>query len=310
MINGSEAFLNAKNNKNRSMTKWYENHNGIADDLTHTPKFKINEKTKFFTIGSCFARNIEAQLKKRKIDLLSDAPILSSDFYQLEGGKDRSGYQNVYTPGSVLEVLKLSNGRDRYHSIIDNRDNSFDLLTSGLKPLPIDKVKSIRSDLVDLYVNIKNTDVLIITLGYNESWIFNKEKSYLNRTPSHPFLRKKSNDFSFCTLDFFNILDVLEESISIYKSTNPNGKIIFTVSPVPLGATFSDRHIISANQLSKSLLLSVANLLKEKYDFIDYFPSYEIVVNSEKSKVFKPDGIHVQSSIVGKIMDVFFKSYF
>jgi hypothetical protein len=61
-------------------------------------------------------------------------------------------------------------------------------------------------------------------------------------------------------------------------------KFLLTVSPVPLTATASDNHILSATAFSKAVLRSVAGELSSRFDYVDYFPSYEII-SSVTSKI-------------------------
>ena len=55
--------------------------------------------------------------------------------------------------------------------------------------------------------------------------------------------------------------------------------MLLTVSPVPLTATASDKHVLTATTYSKSVLRAVAGELYDRYADIDYFPSYEIVAS-------------------------------
>jgi hypothetical protein len=57
----------------------------------------------------------------------------------------------------------------------------------------------------------------------------------------------------------------------LIRSINPDAKLHFTVSPV--------RHIKDGfieNQLSKSHLISLHNVLNGQFHALNYFPSYEI----------------------------------
>lgn len=307
-ISGKEAFETAKHNQNRLMQVW-------AKDLPdypvvpHTPKFKLPSAGNFFTIGSCFARNIEHALRNAGISVLSNVPSLPGEYYEI-GGDARTGYQNVYTPGSVFEAVKLCNDPNSYHSIVGSNDKYFDLLTSGLLPLELDKAKSIRDGLATAYKRIPDSDVLIITLGYNESWVYIPTLSFINRTPSHVSLRRNIDDFQFSCLNYSETFDLLSQSLNLIHDIAPKCKVILTVSPVPLSATFTQHSVVVANQLSKATLRCAASALADSFDFVDYFPSYEIIMNSERSKTFLEDGIHVRSEPVANVIKQFKNAYF
>ena len=62
------------------------------------------------------------------------------------------------------------------------------------------------------------------------------------------------------------------------RGINPQAKIIVTVSPVPLIATYEDRHVLVSNCYSKAALRVAAEEIVAARPDIAYFPSYEIVM--------------------------------
>lgn len=302
-FSGQKAFDNAKNNQHRLMPEWASNRTDYPT-VHHKPKFKLPLSGKYFTIGSCFARNVENSLRSAGINVLSTIDKLPGDYFEI-GGESRSGYQNVYTPGAILEAVKLASTKSPYSAIVGSEEKSIDLLTSGLKPLDLGTVRTIRESLIKMYNMLPDADALIITLGYNESWYHLPSQTYINRTPSHVSLRRKIDDFEFELLDYAKSFELVDSAINRVQELAPNCKVILTVSPVPLSATFSNKDIVTANQLSKSTLRVVASAISEKYSHVDYFPSYEIIMNSERSKTFLDDGIHVRAEAVNNVIRQF-----
>lgn len=302
------ALTAARKNKHRSMVKYVSNKESYAN-LVHSPKFSLSEDTAFFTIGSCFARNIENYLNKKKISYFSQVPYVKGEYFKVPG-PDRTGYQNVYTPGSVLEMSQLVSHPDPFHSIVEVKGLYYDLLTHGLKGISKEDTISIRKGLIETYSKLSKVDVIIITLGYNEAWRFKPANSWVNQSPGEPNLRPLAEDFDFHILNVNDVTNMLVQATENFRAINKEIKIIYTVSPVPLSATFSEKHIVVANQFSKSTLRCAAENLASQFDFVDYFPSYEIIVNTEYKKAFKEDGIHVQAEAVENVMNIFFDSYF
>lgn len=309
MMTAAEAFRNARFNKHRLINKESPTNDGLAV-IPWEAKFEFGNAASFFTIGSCFARNVENYLLKAGRALLSQMPPLPNEYFIEDGAAMRSGYQNVYTPGSMLEIIKMAEGHEPAAAIVGENDQYLDLMTSGLHPLPLSEVQKIRSGLVQQYRRLAEAEVVLITLGYNEAWRHIPSDAYINRTPAHPILRRREKDFEFAILDFAQTLGLLEEAVARLKTLSPKIRIIFTVSPVPLTATFSDRHIYVANQRSKATLLAAAHKLAERHAFVDYFPSYDIVMNSAREVAFIEDGVHVRPKMVEYIMKNFFESYF
>jgi hypothetical protein len=308
-MNAHDALANAKTNKYRATTKYYKTFEEFAD-VDFAPKFQFDSETKFFTIGSCFARNVENYLQSKKIPLLSKMDAVSADYFKLSGGQDRSGYQNVFTPGSVLEASRLCLPENSFKSIIEHEDLYYDLMTHGLKGLPQKVAHEIREGIVNTYQKLADADVLIITLGYIEAWKYKLTSTWVNQSPTDPKLRRLAEDFEFHILSYDTVYEILCEALNNFKKTNPSLKFILTVSPVPLGSTFSDDHVIIANQRSKSTLHSVAQRIWKENSDVDYFPSYEMASLSDRSFAFENDNVHVTQKVVAKIMERFFKSYF
>ena len=49
--------------------------------------------------------------------------------------------------------------------------------------------------------------------------------------------------------------------------------------------------------------------MQAQYDFVDYFPSYEIVTNSPLAKAWRHDIRHVQNAMVEFVISTFISKY-
>jgi hypothetical protein len=67
--------------------------------------------------------------------------------------------------------------------------------------------------------------------------------------------------------------------------------------------------VVVANTYGKSLLRTVAQEWAAAHENVDYFPSYEIVQNSNRAAVWEADLRHVTGAAVQHIMDLFLRSY-
>jgi hypothetical protein len=159
--------------------------------------------------------------------------------------------------------------------------------------------------------SFKEGEVFVITLGLSEVW-FDRiaEEPMWRRIPSHLY----DPDRHVCrpatvaeTLAAFYELDRLAETFLAGK------RFIFTLSPIPLAATFRDQSPITANQSSKAKLraaldefLSDSKIAqKSRYH---YFPSYEIVLNMFEHP-FLPDYRHIRPEVAGAVLDIFSDLY-
>ena len=96
---------------------------------------------------------------------------------------------------------------------------------------------------------------------------------------------------------------------------NPACKLLMTVSPVNLWATFrTDLDVISASCNSKSTLRAVADEFASRHENVFYFPAYEMatIYQPLSGRSFFSDGrenYHVNKPTVKFIMRHFFDYY-
>jgi GSCFA family len=106
------------------------------------------------------------------------------------------------------------------------------------------------------------------------------------------------------------------------RDVNPDVRIVASVSPVPLKATFCGPDVLVSNCVSKSTLRSALHealpVLRREGATVDYFPSYEIVTLAPRRDEAwraefpdgRPDGRHVREDFVGRaIMPAFLAAY-
>jgi hypothetical protein len=73
--------------------------------------------------------------------------------------------------------------------------------------------------------------------------------------------------------------------------------------------TFSTMDIVVANTWAKSLLRAVAQEWANAHANVDYFPSYEIVQNSDRAAAWERDLRHVKGAGAQHIMALFLQKY-
>ncbi len=278
------------------------------------PKFMLDKTKPVFTIGSCFARNVEFFLEKSGVDCLTTKFLVPGEYYELTGHGARNGALNAYTPHSMRDIITLNNRNDAQTAglLQVGDDEYFDMMVSGIKPLDAKDSSIVRNMVLNAYDSLSKASTVIITLGYTESWFDTEDKLYINRSPGGSIkTARKGNRYNFYNIDAAETTRVLDEIIeAIALRTANNAKIILTVSPVPLHGTFTDKDVIAANLYSKCTLLSAAVETASKYDHVDYYPSYEMVTYSNRDTSWEEDGIHVKPHVVEKVISTFGTKYF
>lgn len=122
------------------------------------------------------------------------------------------------------------------------------------------------------------TDVFIFTLGLSEVW-YDKitGEIFWRAIPNQQFDQEKHG---FRLLSTEENRANLSRVYELIRQHRPDAQIIFTLSPVPLAATFRPVSCITANAVSKaSLRVAIDEVMREftADDRLHYYPSYEIV---------------------------------
>jgi predicted enzyme involved in methoxymalonyl-ACP biosynthesis len=284
-----------------------------SDDFFHvnnSPKFTLKPGCRIYTIGSCFARNVERELANCGFILPTLELKIDKNIYVTPPYFPHT-ILNKYTAHSIANEIERAIG-----SIVFDDDglievgNSkwYDPQTSHTNSMSREKAVETRSAINENMKSLTTSDALILTLGLTETWVDQKSNAILNQMNAAALglARERMNFFNSTVEESFNALD---QSLSALKNVCPNIKIIITVSPVPLTQTFTVMDVASANCYSKSVLRCTSQMLCDKYDFIDYFPSFEMVTNSPRSLAWHSDQTHVNMGLVQKVIKTFANRY-
>ena len=279
------------------------------------PEFRIKKSDRLFAIGSCFARGIEASLKHRGFQVESAA----SDFNQfaLVGDKKVTalGFTNKYTTYSMLNELRWAldpTARFPVKSLVDLDENR--CIDPHINPTlkEVDRAATLERRRIIQEVNgrIRSCQVVFLTLGLVEVWYDKEADVTLNTTPTDELRERFPRRYEFALTNYRQNLDNLERLHALLSAHGrPDLRMIVTTSPVPLNATFTGQDVVVANTYSKSTLRAVAQDFAAAYDNVQYFPSYEIVMNSERGTAWEDDLRHVKGSMTNQIMDYFMRNF-
>lgn len=288
--------------------------------IEHKPKFRIDPSWPIFTMGSCFARGVENVLISRGMPLLLNGHGVPAEHFESwneetgrGGGAARGelsrGALNKYSVRSMAHELKRVLRGESYpdEGLIELAPEQwFDPHASGLRLLGRDEAFANRKRLTQATATIKDARICFFTLGLTETWLDAQTGLAMNTHPGPAWLQRLPERFRFVDYGYdATLADMLDIIGLIREHCHPEMRFIVTVSPVPLGATFKDADVIVANSASKSVLRAVAEELFRRFDFVDYFPSYEIVLNSPRAIAFEEDQLHIARDMVAHVMTTF-----
>lgn len=285
-------------------------------------KWKISPQWNIATAGSCFAQHIHKNLRKRNFNVMEMEPapiLLPTDLHQKFGYSLYSArYGNIYTVEQLLQISKECTGLFVPQDISWERDGKYyDALRPSVEPEGFFSKDELlihrKHHLRQVRKMFEETDLLIFTLGLTEGWIHKESRTVYPIAPGAMAGEFNEEIYEFKNFTYTEIVNSFIEFLSILIELRPGKelpKIILTVSPVPLTATGTDEHILKANTYSKSVLRSVAGFLASTYDFIDYFPSYEIVTNPLARGMFYEANLRsVRAQGVALVMKTFFDEH-
>ena len=265
----------------------------------YTPSFKIKQDDKIFTLGSCFARNIENHMVGHGLDVI---PTRINPHIPKKFALDQ--LRNLYSPVSILDGLKWAlcpnEMPDPAECLIKTKKNEwFDPMLHPPRSGNFDEVIETNKLVRRNMTLISECRIIVITLGLVECVFDKKTGRYLNSIKTNIIQSDSYARYEIHIMDLDEVLNSLETIFDLLtKHLKNNFKIMLSVSPVPLKNTFRNMDVITANMYSKSLLRTAAEIFSSNHDNIDYLPIYESVVMSERKYTWESDLIHVSDFII------------
>ena len=237
-------------------------------------------------VGSCFSENIGNKLKELKFKTdINPAGIV---YNPLSAGKVLN---MIMARGSFTKNnLHFFNGLwfSYYHHSRFSDNNADSCL------------KKINDRIIFSNKFLKNANFLFISFG--TAWVYEHKKLKIIVSNCHKIPSKNFRRFLLNTDD---IVNEYEDIIIRLKQLNPDINIIFTVSPVRHWQDGAEN-----NQLSKSTLILAVHQIKNKFQNVYYFPSYEIMMDDLRDyRFYDQDMIHLNQAAINYIWNIFQEVY-
>ncbi|MBA4791429.1 MAG: GSCFA domain-containing protein [Rhizobiales bacterium] len=301
------SYSEASKNQQRPDASWPRDEGAQSQRLAPfcrpqlRPSFSIGKDDLVFTIGSCFARNIEQHL------VIEGFNVAVSQFEGLcaaEGVKVKSSTLNKFVVQSILNELRwalVPGSEFPWDSLVEVREGRYlDMqLAAGLMPAPKETMLGMRRAVLNYMKLIKDAKVIIITLGLAEAWFDTEYGIYMNSMPLKATADRYGDRFKFHLLEYNEILSSLREIISVLEEHgHPDFRILLTVSPVALGSTMTLNDAFVANTYSKAVQRAAVEQFCLENPRVDYLPTYESITLSERNVAWAEDGAHVSDDAV------------
>ncbi len=250
-------------------------------------KIRFHKDSSFTALGSCFTTHIGDKLIRHGIN------------------GQYNPFGTLFDPFSILRTLERITHKTNFdknkffkhpqdgwfHYDISHKmgESSPDLLASKLQhAINIANQK------------LSNSKYLIITLGTAYAFYHHPSKKWVSNCHKMPQI-----EFERRLLSVTEIEIALRKIVGLFSMLNPNGQVIFTISPV--------RHLrtgVVKNNISKSYLRVALNEVLNDFNQTSYFPAYEIVIDELRDyDFFHPNGMHPNEQAIAYVWSKFKEHY-
>ena len=249
--------------------------------------FSLSYKHQTLSLGSCFAVHIGQRLQKNKFSILNNPfGVLYNPISMLKSlERLRSG--QLYQSQDLFEQHNLWHNFD-YHGAFSHFKQDMAL-------------QAMNDALQQGQKQLNNCQRIILTFG--TAYVFehiDQQRIVANchKVPATYFRRYRLN-IKDITPPWIKLLQSL-------KAANPDLKVILSVSPI--------RHLrdgLVENQRSKATLILAMEEICRQFDFVHYFPAYELLLDDLRDyRFYDRDLSHPNGFAIDYIWNYFRQTYF
>ena len=248
---------------------------------------KIDYQSKTMFLGSCFTDNVGEKFTQKKLQV------------------DVNSFGVLYNPFSVGKALQLLIDSKEFKENDLHFHNdlwySFYHHSKFSDTNKLQVLNNINEKIQTSSVFLLNSNYVFLTFG--TAWIYKLKEtddivSNCHKLPAKLFERE--------LLSVSEIVEYYRELLSKLFQLIPKINVVLTVSPV--------RHLkdgVVENQVSKSTLLLAVNELVEEFEHVNYFPSYEIMMDDLRDyRFYAEDMVHPNNVAIDYIWEKFCNVYF
>lgn len=291
-----------------------------ALDPVFETKFYINKTDKVATAGSCFAQHIARTLEKSGFNYFvpESAPdgLGEQAAHQQNYGVFSARYGNIYTVRQLVQLLDRVSGQfvpDENYWL--RKDGALvDPFRPQIEPAGFVDVQALQASRETHFAAVRamfeQMDVFVFTLGLTEGWRSKVDGAVFPLAPGVAGGAPDLDRYEFVNFTAEEVTSDLFRAIDLIRTINPACRIILTVSPVPLIATYEPRHALVSTTYSKSVLRVAAQQVADTLRDVDYFGSFEIITGAyNRGTYFEDDLRSVREEGVSHVMKIFMQNY-
>jgi hypothetical protein len=287
-----------------------------VDPVVRAP-FAIGRDDRIATAGSCFAQHISRALCQRGFHFLvteafAPHPGVCDESY----GVFTARFGNIYTTRQLVQLFDRAYGsfQPATDYWVGHGGEIIDPFRPRIQAAGFGSIDNLRQDRVRHLAAVRDMfetcDVFLFTLGLTEAWVSAEDGAVF---PLAPGVVAPEVPADTCRFHNFGVAEVTADLAGLLDrlaSVNPFARVILTVSPVPLIATYEDRHVLVSTVASKSILRAAVEEILGRQPQIAYFPSYEIVTGPQtRGQFYAADLREVTADGVSFVTGLFARHY-
>jgi hypothetical protein len=279
--------------------------------------FKVSMSDAIATAGSCFAQHLANALRQRGCTIMvTEASPLSPAAQDESYGIYTARFGNIYTIRQLLQLLSRAYGLfvPGDEAWVGRNGRFVDPFRPLVQAAGFDSLEAVQVDraahLGAVRAMFEGCDVFVFTFGLTEAWESVSDGAVFPIVPQAVAPAIDPANYRFRNFRVSDMLADLRTFIQRLRQINPEVRLILTVSPVPLLATFEERHVLVSNAYSKSALRVVADEICNSFNNIEYFPSFEIITGPHAGSAYLADDLReVSLEGITHVMSVFTRHY-
>ena len=265
---------------------------------------------RIMSAGSCFASNIVPYVERAGYSYIRTeqrCPLFHVPGENLGYDNFSAAYGNVYTSRQLVQLLNRCLGQwEPAERVWRCGDEFVDPYRPGLRY----RARSAREfDLLSqqhltcVRQAFEDATVFVFTLGLTETWMSRPDGAAFPACPGTVAGTFDPSRHVFHNLSAGEVTSDLTTFIQTVRKINPSLRIVLTVSPVPLVATATGGHALTATVYSKSALRVACDEITQANRDVVYFPAYEIVTGPQAPHdFFEADRRHVSRTAIDTVM--------
>jgi PAS domain-containing protein len=157
---------------------------------------------------------------------------------------------------------------------------------------------------------VETMDVFVFTFGHTETWRHKQDGAILQLAPGVAGGEWSPDVYEFYNMTVSEVISDFLAAVDRIRELNPNVRIVLSVSPVGIIATYEDRHVIESNSAVKAILRAAADEIRRVRPGVAYFPSYDLAtVSPNVSRFYRDDTRRITSRGIDQTMRVFFDHF-